>query len=137
MTDVSDSLLPSPSDSSSPSGWRTVSIITWLLTFAATTAVAISSRTIGRPVWWLGSASDPAPDGLIIVPIALTVVPIVVSARHVGRAGVTGIACSLALGAIALGDIGDNQTIALAMGGVAICALVANIAVWAGLRQYG
>lgn len=88
-------------------------------------------------MWWLGSASDPAPDGLIIIPIALTVIPIVVAARHLWRAGVTGIACSIALGLFALGDLNDNATLALAMGVVAICALMANIAVWAGLRQYG
>lgn len=111
--------------------------MTWLLTFAATTAVAISSRTIGRPVWWLGSASDPAPDGLIIIPIALTVIPIVVAARHIWRAGVTGVTCACALGIIALVDVSNNATMAIAMGSVAICAVVANIAVWAGLRQYG
>lgn len=40
-------------------GWRTVSFISWIATLAALVAVAISSRTIGQPVWWLGPRADP------------------------------------------------------------------------------
>lgn len=121
---------------SSGAGWRTVAYVNWALVFAATAAVAVSSRTIGRAVWWLGPPSDPAPRWWLIVPVGLVVVPVVAVARRHRRAAAIGIWCSLGLGASALVDISDTPAVATACAVVAAAALVGNLAVWAGLRQY-
>jgi len=117
-------------------GWRTVAYVNWALVFAATTAVAVSSRTIGRAVWWLGPPSDPSPRLWLAVPIGLVVVPVFVVARRHPRAGLVGIVCSVGLAASALVDAGSTPVVAAACAVVAAASLIGNVAVWVGLRQY-
>lgn len=117
-------------------GWRTVAYVNWALVFAATAAVAVSSRTIGRSVWWLGPPSDPAPRWWLVVPVGLVVVPVVAVARGHRRAGLMGIACSVGLGLSALVDASRTPAVATACAIVAAASLLGNLAVWAGLRQY-
>lgn len=117
-------------------GWRTVAYVNWVLVFAATAAVAVSSRTIGRAVWWLGPPPDPSPRWWLAVPIGLVVVPVLAVARRHPRAGLVGISCSLGLGASALADVGSTPVVAAACAAVAVASLIGNVAVWVGLRQY-
>ncbi len=117
-------------------GWRTVAFITWIFTAAATIAIAITSRTIGRPVWWLGSESDPATPFLMLVPVAVVVVPLVASVRQGNRTAVISVICSVLLMASALVDFGSTPAIALALAVVGCAAFATSIALWAVSRQY-
>jgi hypothetical protein len=117
-------------------GWRNVLLVTWVGAFAGMIAVAVSSRTIGRPVWWLGSGSDPAPVLFLAVPVALVFLPLAAAMRLPRRAVSVSLACSLALLATGIPDAGDRLAVAVATWTVAGAALLATVAVMVGARQY-
>jgi len=117
-------------------GWRSVLIVTWLLAFACTLAVAVSSRTVGRPVWWLGPVSDPAPSVAIVVPVAIVFAPLLAAFRSWHRAPGLSVVCSLLLMAIGIPDTADRLSVAIAMWTVGGAVLVTNIGVTVGRRQY-
>lgn len=117
-------------------GWRIVAHVTSALVLAGTAAVAVSSRTIGRPTWWLGPASDPASPLWIALPVTLVALPVVVHALGNRRAPAVSVACSVGLLVSALGDAGDSSAVALGFAVVALAGVLAHGAVWLGLRQY-
>lgn len=117
-------------------GWRTVSIITWVATLAALIAVAISSRTIGQPVWWLGSRVDPAPALLMLVPLTLIVVPLVATWRTPSAMVRTSLICSALLCATAIPDISNSAAIAIAVFIVGFASFLASIAQLMVMRKY-
>lgn len=119
-----------------PDGWRTVAIITWIAVFGALAVVAISSRTIGRSIWWLGNNSNPAPWFYILAPIALVVIPIesaITRSRHMPLVSVV---CSLGIIASALPDLSRTPAIAIGVVMVGIAALTESIALVVVARQY-
>ena len=118
------------------SGWRVVAHITSALVLAGTAAVAVSSRTIGRPTWWLGPSSDPASPLWIAVPVALVGLPVLFHALGNRRAPAVSVACSVGLLISAAGDAGDSTAVAVAFAVVAVAGILAHGAVWLGLRQY-
>lgn len=117
-------------------GWRNVLLVTWVGVFAGMLAVAVSSRTIGRPVWWLGSGSDPAPVIFLAVPVALVFLPLAAAVRLPRRAVSVSLACALALTATGIPDAGDRLAVAVATWTVSGAALLATVAVMVGARQY-
>ena len=135
MAVESEKSIPFPTGQLSD-GWRTVAFISWVFTAAATIAIAITSRTIGRPVWWLGSESDPASPLLMLLPAAVVVVPMVAATRQGHRTVSTSLVCSALLIASALVDIGSTPAIAFALAVVSCAALATSIALWAVSRQY-
>ena len=118
------------------SGWRTVLLVTWVGTFACMLAVAVSSRTIGRPIWWLGPSTSPAPLLFVAVPIGLVLVPLVAVMRRPGSAARASLVCSVLLIATGFPDAFDRMAIAVATWTVGGAALLATIAVMVGGRQY-
>lgn len=110
--------------------------MTSALVLAGTAAVAVSSRTIGRPTWWLGPTSDPASPLWIALPVSLVALPVVFHALGHHRAPAVSVACSVGLLALALGDAGDSSAVALGFAVVALAGVLAHGAVWLGLRQY-
>jgi hypothetical protein len=117
-------------------GWRVVAHVTSALVLAGTAAVAVSSRTIGRPTWWLGPSTNPASPLWLVVPIALVALPVVAHALRHRRAAEIAIACSGGLVLSSLVDLVDNPAVALGFAVVAVAGLVGHVATWAGLRQY-
>lgn len=117
-------------------GWRTVSLLTWVGVFAALLCVAVSSRTIGRPIWWLGPSGDPAPIYFLAVPIVVTVAPIIVTMRRPHHIVRTSFVCAIALFLTALPDFSDSPGIAWAVSVIALAALLETIAVLMVTRQY-
>lgn len=118
------------------SGWRTVSFISWIAVLAAVVAVAISSRTIGRPVWWLGSRFHPAPAVFMLVPLSLVVTPLVATWRAPEIMIRTSIVCSLLLAATALPDVASSPATALGVFVVALASFLASIAQVLVARKY-
>lgn len=117
-------------------GWRTVAFVTWALVLAGTAAVAVSSRTIGRPTWWLGPPSDPASPVMIMIPVALVGLPVIAHlVRHRLAAPISVAACVGLLGS-ALVDAADTSAVATGFAIVALAGLIGHVAVWVGLRQY-
>lgn len=118
------------------SGWRTVSFISWIAVLAALVAVAISSRTIGRPVWWLGSRFDPAPAVFMLVPLSLVVTPLVATWRAPDIMVRTSVICSLLLAATAIPDVASSPATALGVIVVAIASFLSSIAQVLVARKY-
>lgn len=117
-------------------GWRTVSFVSWIAVLAALIAVAISSRTIGRPVWWLGSRFHPAPAIFMLVPLSVIVTPLVATWRAPEIMVRTSIICSLLLGATAIPDVSDSPATALGIVVVALASFLSSIAQVLVARKY-
>lgn len=117
-------------------GWRTVSFISWIAVLAALVAVAISSRTIGRPVWWLGSRFQPAPAIFMLVPLSLVVTPLVATWRAPDIMIRTSIVCSLLLAATAIPDVVHSPATALGVMVVALAGFLSSIAQVLVARKY-
>ena len=117
-------------------GWRSVIIITWSAVFACVLAIAVSSRTIGRPVWWLGPTSSPAPVLSMAVPIILVFAPLAAAFRFPSRCVAVSFLCSVGLLLSALPDAGDKPAIAVAVATVGLAALLSTVGVMTGQRQY-
>ena len=126
-----------PSPQGQPSdGWRMVSFLTWIGVLGSVLAVAISSRTIGRPIWWLGPSSDPAPVFYLLIPILVIGTPLFVILTRPQRMVRVGLVGSLALLVSALPDVASNSAIALAVLVIGIAALASSIALLMVLRKY-
>lgn len=118
------------------SGWRTVLLVTWVGTFACMLAVAVSSRTIGRPIWWLGPSTSPAPLVFVAVPVVLVFAPLAAVMRRPGLASRVSLVSSVLLLATGIPDAFDRMAIAAATWTVSGAALLSTIAVMVGERQY-
>lgn len=127
---------PKPIEVIPSDGWRSVSTITWAGVLGALLAVAISSRTIGRPIWWLGPSSTPASPFFITIPLAIVLLPLVATLRYPHRMTTTSWVCSLALIATGIAELASNPAISLAVVVIGIAALMESIAVVVVMRQY-
>jgi len=127
---------PAPITAVPSDGWRTVSTLTWAGVFGALLAVAISSRTIGRPIWWLGPSSQPASPLLITIPLAIVLIPLVTTLRAPRHMATASLVCSLALIASGLIEIASNPAISIAVIVIGFAALMESIAVVMVMRQY-
>ena len=110
--------------------------MTWFVVFACVLAVAVSSRTIGRPVWWLGPSTNHAPWVWLVVPIVIVLAPLVAALRAPRQCVRVSLVSSLALVATAVPDAWDKPGVAIGIGTVGCAALLATIGVMVGGRQY-
>ena len=127
---------PAPIEVLPSDGWRTVSTITWAGVFGALLAVAISSRTIGRPIWWLGPSTTPASPFLITIPLAIILVPLVATLRYPRHMTTASWISSLALIATGIAELASNPAISVAVVVIGVAALMESIAVVVVMRQY-
>ncbi|MEK7292160.1 MAG: hypothetical protein AAB088_01825, partial [Actinomycetota bacterium] len=61
--------------------WRNVTAASWLVLGLAILALAISSRNLGKPTWWLGPQSQPRFILIWATPFLAPLVSIVASLR--------------------------------------------------------
>lgn len=127
---------PPPEAGPQSNGWRTVSLLSWTAILGAVIAVAISSRTIGRAVWWLGPPANPATPVFLLIPVALVVLPpLAWYRRHVSAHNID-LACAVLLIVISVPDFADRPGTAVAMLVVGLAALTQSIAVRVATRHY-
>jgi hypothetical protein len=105
---------------------------TWLVSIVATAAVALASRTVGKPAWWTGTSSDPAFFGMWVLPFVAPVVAMAALRRWPGRSPWIGAACSLVMGGFAIGDVSNSPGTAVVLGAVAAATLLASVASFGG-----
>ena len=117
-------------------GWRTVAFIRWIGVLASVLAVTISSRTIGRSIWWLGPTSNPAPIFYLLIPILIIGTPLFVTMRRPERIVRVGLTGSVALLISAMPDLSSNPAIAIAIITIGLAALASSIALLLVLRKY-
>lgn len=127
---------PTPIEVLPSDGWRTVSTITWAGVFGALLAVAISSRTIGRPIWWLGPSSAPASPLFITIPLAIILVPLAATLRYPRHMTTASWISSLALIGTGIAELASNPAISVAVVVIGVAALMESIAVVVVMRQY-
>ena len=116
--------------------WRGITIATWIAVLLSLVAIAISSRTIGRPVWWVGPPSNEAPWFYVLLPIALVTLPLEGALWRSRTAVPTSVACSVGLIATAIPDISNSPGVAVAICVVGFAALLQSIALVLVNRQY-
>lgn len=112
--------------------WAAITVVTWLGITAALAAVAIASRNVGKPTWWLGTASDPTFVALWFLPFCAPIAAIIAAVRYARWATFVGIGASLAIAAIAVVDIEATPGVALMEIIIAGCAMATAIVSLAG-----
>jgi len=127
---------PPPESRPHNNGWRSVSLVSWAGVLGAVIAVAISSRTTGRAVWWLGPPANPANPVFLVIPVALVVLPLLAWYRRHLFAHNIDLACAVLLILISFPDFADRPGSAVAMIVVGLAALVQSIAVRVATRHY-
>ena len=118
------------------SGWQTVSAITWIAVLSSLIAITISSRTIGRPVWWVGPTVDPAPAYFMLIPIACVIIPLVATIRLPERMAIIGGISAIVLMTTAIPDINASPALAIAIIAIGLAALIESIALVLVTRHY-
>lgn len=122
-----------PSTREFTTGWARVGVVTWAAVLLAEVAVAITSRTVGKPPWWLGPSTDPAPFVLAAIPLALVVIPAVLFARsHPGAPRIAAL-CAIALVVVGVVDIDATPGVAVVECAIAFAALLGSLSTNAGL----
>lgn len=132
---VSDASVNQPT-SLPTQGWRVVCFVTWIAALAALIAVAISSRTIGQPIWWLGTRTNPAPAVVMLVPLSVIVLPLVASWRAPHIMVRSSIICSILLTASSLPNFDDSIAIAIAVAVIGFASFLSSIAQLLVVRKY-
>ena len=112
--------------------WRTVAVVSWLLVFFAIIAVAVTSRNIGKPTWWLGPESNPSFVLLWALPFVAPIASIIAAIKFGHIASYVGFGAALFLGAIGVADISGTPGVALIECAIAVSSALIAIATYAG-----
>ncbi len=112
--------------------WRIVAVVSWLLVFFAIIAVAVTSRKIGKPTWWLGPQSNPSFVLLWALPFVAPIASIIAALRFGRVASYIGLGAALLLGAIGAADIHNTPGVALVECAIAVSSALFAIATFAG-----
>ena len=115
--------------------WRVVYIVGWVGVLLGFAAVAKSSRTMGLSTWWLGASAEPRFVVVQVLPFLPGVVLVVASARNARFLPFLGMIGALLLAAVATGDLGRFDRLALVEFAIAAAAFVLSVACFAGMLQ--
>ena len=112
--------------------WRTVAVVSWLLVSFAIIAVAVTSRNIGKPTWWLGPESNPSFMLLWALPFVAPIASIIAAIKFGHIASYVGFGSALLLGAIGAADINNTPGVALVECVIAVSSALIALATFAG-----
>ena len=115
--------------------WRALFIVGWGCVLLGFVAVGRSARNLGLSTWWLGSRSDPNLLLVQLIPSLPAVALIVMGARNVRFLPHFGVVGAIVLAAIATGDLGRFDHLAVAEFVIAAAALLISVASFAGLLR--
>lgn len=115
-------------------GWSIAFALGWAAVGAGMFGVWRASWQLGLPTWWLATGPlRPATTALaLFVPIAL----VIATFRHVRRLPWFGIMGTVALGAIALGDLARVPRLAIAEAVLAVAGLLISLAAFNGVERF-
>jgi hypothetical protein len=114
-------------------GWARVGLATWAGVTIGMIAIAVTSRTVSKPPWWLGASTNPAPLYFTAIPVIVCLTPIIVIALRRRTSPLIGCVCSLALAVSALLDVSNTPGVAVVQAALAVAALSGSVALWAGI----
>ncbi|CAB4899220.1 unannotated protein [freshwater metagenome] len=95
-------------------------------------AVAVTSRNIGKPTWWLGPESNPSFVLLWALPFVAPIASIIAAIKFGHIASFVGLGAALFLGAIGVADINNTPGVALIECTIAISSALIATATLAG-----
>lgn len=116
-------------------GWKIAVISTHLAIAGALLVLAISSRMIGKPTWWLGYEAYPAFFLLLVLPFLGPLVVIITTVRVSRFVPLAGIASTVLLAVTGVIDLSNTPGVALGELVLAGCTAVTTIAALAGRRR--
>jgi len=114
-------------------GWARVGLATWVGVTISMIAIAVTSRTVSKPPWWLGASTNPAPLYVTAIPVIVCLTPIIVIALRRRTSPLIGCLCATALAVSAALDVSTTPGVAVVQAALAIAALAGSVALWAGI----
>ncbi|MHB1090649.1 MAG: hypothetical protein ACYC06_02940 [Ilumatobacteraceae bacterium] len=111
--------------------WRNVTAASWLVLGLAVLALAISSRTLGKPTWWLGPQSNPRFIALWATPFLAPIASIIASLRFSRWATQVSLISSVALAIVAVFDLRTTPGVAVGefiLAGAGVLITLASLA---------
>ena len=111
--------------------WRNVTALSWLVLGLAILALAISSRSLGKPAWWLGPESQPRFFLIWATPFVPPLASIITSLRFSRWAPLVSFVSALALGVVAVFDLQNSPGIAtgeFVLAGAGVLISIASLA---------
>jgi len=107
--------------------WRALATISWVGVLVCQLAVAITSRNIGKPTWWLGPESNPQPLVVWALPFLITVAALVATQRPGRLSIVVHLVCVVLLVVVAALDVRNTPGVATVEFVVAFVALLITV----------
>jgi hypothetical protein len=126
---------PPPQPGQLTVAWRSWFITVWTLVLIGWAFVWGSSRSLGLSTWWLGPEGAPRTLLVQVLPLLPSVAAIVCGFRNVRRCPFVGIAASLMLVLVGLGDLGRFRGLAAVELALAASALAISAASFAGMYR--
>ena len=114
-------------------GWARVGLATWVGVTIGMIAIAVTSRTVSKPPWWLGASTNPAPLYFTAIPVIACLTPVIVIALRRRISPLIGCVCAVALVISAVLDVSSTPGVAVVQAALAIAALAGSVALWAGI----
>lgn len=108
---------------------------TWIGVALGVAAVWNASVQLGLATWWLGPRADPQPRFVQFLPFVAPIAMVLAAINRVRRLPLWGLAASLAVAAVALGDLGRVTSLALVELSIAGCAAIVSAASFTGVYR--
>lgn len=109
---------------------RVAHVLVWLGCCVGLGMIARSVVVTGLGTWWIPNSNRPG--ALAIVPFLVPIGMIVLVLSYWRWIPITGVAASLVLGLVALGDVSRVKGLAVVEAGLAGCALIVSLASFFG-----
>jgi hypothetical protein len=113
--------------------WRTTVLAVWVGIVLVYASVWRTSRTMGLATWWLGPSAEPRLLLVQLVPFYGPVLMVLLASRPTRHLPLIGLGVSAVGAAVALGDLGRFDRLALLQGVAALAGALVSVASFAGV----
>ncbi len=115
--------------------WRTTVLVTWVGIVLVYASVWRTARTMGLSTWWLGPPATPRMLVVQMLPFLAPIAMVIAASRPTRHLPLAGVLASLAGAAIAIGDLGRFDRLALLELVAAGAGLLVSVASLAGVLR--
>lgn len=125
--------IPRPGELTVP--WRTTVLVTWVGIVLVYASVWRTARTMGLSTWWLGPPATPRVLVVQLLPFLAPLAMVIAASRPTRHLPIAGVLASLAGAAIAAGDVGRFDRLAVLELVAAGAGLLVSVASLAGVLR--